>query len=76
MSAETVIPDKFVELARKVASLAAEAQLNGIMVTIQPGYHDQWRDTITVYWDSGRHGDGRNNLVLSSTVMVSTQVKP
>ena len=66
------IPERHLALCRAIGALAKEHGLSQLTTTFTPPFDDEWRDAITMRWESGRHGDASGRVYIESTVRVHT----
>lgn len=63
------VPDRYIELARKIAKLCQDAKLNSASGDLNPGYHDrEWRRRISWSWDQGRHFEDSGQMKIHVTI--------
>lgn len=62
------IPERYVELARKIRDLATEAGLYELTVRMRPGFKGDWNEDINMTWTSGRHEADVKKFQLQSTL--------
>lgn len=77
---DTPIPERYVQLCRDIGKLCKSAGLSRFGASFTPGSwrmgdEPRWGSQIQMVWDSGRHGDGADRIVLTSTVDVHTTIK-
>jgi len=69
------IPQAHQDFCKAVARLCRERGIERASFTYRPNYSDAWQSEITMSWGQGRHGEDSDRIILSSTVLVRTDIK-
>ena len=70
------IPEKYIEVARKIIAACRDAGCRKASGTIEPGWRDpDWTTPIQWTWEQGRHGDANKELRLFATVQTNVELE-
>lgn len=72
------IPDELQELGRELAALARKYQLRYLRGDFQVGFFSPscWRQPVHFSWETGRHGDAEQQVVLHSEHRITVKCAP
>jgi hypothetical protein len=69
MSEMPKFPDNLKAFAAEIARLCAKHQIHTFGANVQPDYRE-WDSSVQLSWNSGRHQDSEDSIIISSNVSV------
>ena len=70
-----MIPEKYQELAFELAELANKYDLRKLNGCFEPGFDDEYPNTINFQWNAGRHDADMKAIHINSTERVYLNLK-
>lgn len=68
------IPQDMVYICKELAKVARDKGLHSFSGTFTPDYTNGWRGDISFKWEQGRHGEDSNEIKISSSAWVFTNL--
>ncbi len=75
MKTEVTIPEEIQDVCRAIIKVAQQQGLRKFSGTFRPDY-EKWSADVQFTWEQGRHGEDFNQLKITSTFWIHTEVKP